>query len=65
MLSLLALVTLASPVEAGGRTLPRGATGTVVHVYPGGGAYEVEFQAPFHAVVTVRAEEIAGWRSAP
>lgn len=52
-------VSLAFPVEADGRLLPRGATGTVVHVYPGGRAYEVEFQAPFHAVATVEAAAIA------
>ncbi|HVC62373.1 MAG TPA: DUF4926 domain-containing protein [Acetobacteraceae bacterium] len=55
----LSLISLASPVEADGRLLPRGATGTVVHVYQAERAYEVEFQAPFHAVATVEAAAVA------
>ena len=38
-----------------GRTLPQGARGAVVFVHGDGEAYEVEFDAPFHAVGTVRA----------
>lgn len=52
------MVCLARPVEAEGGVLPSGATGTVVHVYPGGRAYEVEFNVPFHVVATVEADAI-------
>jgi hypothetical protein len=55
----LSMVSLARPVEADGRMLPSGATGTVVHVYPEERAYEVEFNRPFHAVATVDADAIA------
>ena len=54
----LSLVSLARAVEADGRTLPPGAVGTVVHVYPGEGAYEIEFDRPFHIVATVAAASI-------
>jgi len=54
----LSLVTLARPVEAEGRVLPSGATGTVVHVYPEERAYEVEFIHPFHTLATVEAAAI-------
>jgi hypothetical protein len=46
-------------VEAEGRLLPAGSTGTVVHVYPDERAYEVEFNRPFHAVATVEADAVA------
>jgi hypothetical protein len=39
--------------------LPTGSTGTVVHVYPDERAYEVEFNRPFHTVVTVEADAVA------
>ena len=55
----LTLVALARAVESDDGLLPRGATGTVVHVYPAERAYEVEFQAPFHAVAMVEAAAIA------
>ena len=55
----LSLVALARPVASDEGLLPRGATGTVVHVYPAERAYEVEFQAPFHAVAMVEAAAIA------
>jgi hypothetical protein len=54
----LSLVSLAHPVEAEGRILPPGSTGTVVHVYPGERAYEVEFASPFHILATVEAAAI-------
>ena len=55
----LSMVSLARPVEADGRLLPSGSKGTVVHVYPDERAYEVEFNRPFHTVVTVEADAIA------
>lgn len=39
-----------------GRMLPPGAAGAVVGIWRKGVAYEVEFNEPFHAVVTVPAE---------
>jgi len=55
----LSTVTLARPVTTGDAILPTGATGTVVHVYPGERGYEVEFHWPFHAVVTVAGGDVA------
>ena len=55
----LSMVSLARPVEADGRLLPSGSTGTVVHVYPDERAYEVEFNRPFHTIVAVGADAIA------
>ena len=48
----LSVVSLTRAIEVDGRTMPRGAIGTVVGVY-GNGGYEVEFVLPFHAVVTL------------
>lgn len=44
-------------VEAG--CVPAGTRGTVVHVYRGAAAYELEIQSPFHAVVTVDSDYLA------
>ncbi|HTW69118.1 MAG TPA: hypothetical protein VME47_04450 [Acetobacteraceae bacterium] len=54
----LADVTLAAPVQVGtlDRELPAGSHGTVVGVWQGGRAYEVEFSEPFECLVTVPAE---------
>ena len=51
-------VTLAAPVHVAAldRDLPAGSHGTVVGVWQGGRAYEVEFSEPFEALVTVPAE---------
>ena len=54
----LSRVSLARPVESEDGSLPAGATGTVVHVYPQERAYEVEFTSPFHTVATVEANAI-------
>jgi Domain of unknown function (DUF4926) len=54
----LSRVSLARPVESEDGILPSGATGTVVHVYPGERAYEVEFNRPFHTLATVEADAI-------
>lgn len=53
-------VTLGRDVEGDdGETVPAGATGTVVGIWAGGAAFEVEFTAPVSALATVRAEAIA------
>ena len=54
-------VILARPVDVRdlGKELPAGARGTVVDVWQGGRAYEVEFAAPFACLVTVPAEGLA------
>ncbi len=49
----LSVVGLLHGVEVEGRSMPQGAPGTVVAAYPGGLGYEVEFEEPFHAVVTL------------
>jgi hypothetical protein len=54
----LSVVSLRHPRECEGRTLPEGATGTVVYAYRGGVGYEVEFEQPFHCVVTVGRDDI-------
>lgn len=53
------LVRLSSAVETddGGR-LPEGSVGAVVGVWQNGAAYEVEFEKPFSAVVTVAAAQL-------
>ncbi len=54
----LSAVTLARAVEVDGASLPPGATGTVVAAYADGIGYEVEFDLPFQAVVTVTAADL-------
>ena len=51
-------VTLAAPVHVASldQDLPAGARGTVVGVWQGGRAYEVEFSEPFECLVTVPAD---------
>jgi type III restriction enzyme len=54
-------VTLAAPVHVASleRELPAGSHGTVVGVWHGGRAYEVEFSEPFECLVTVPAEGLS------
>ena len=47
-------------VQSAGRDLPVGARGTVVGIWRGGLAYEVEFAMPFARLVTVPAEGLSG-----
>jgi Domain of unknown function (DUF4926) len=54
----LSRVSLARPVESPDGVVPAGSTGTVVYVYAGELAYEVEFTRPIHAVATVEASAI-------
>jgi len=55
----LSVVALTHAVEAGGQWLPSGSRGTVVAAYADGVGYEVEFEQPFHAVVTLSAGDLA------
>ena len=57
----LAVVSLrhAVCVDSDGRTLPAGTKGTIVAAYRDGVGYEVEVFEPFHAVVTLRAADLA------
>lgn len=48
-------VTLSDAINTESGTLPRGSSGTIVYAYDNGRAYEVEFERPFHVVVTVEA----------
>lgn len=54
-------VALATPVYVKdvGRELPAGARGTVVGIWQGGKAYEVEFSTPFECLVTVPSAGLA------
>lgn len=52
------LVRLRTPLREDEVELPAGSVGTVVHVYANGRGYEVEFQRPLHAVVTVEAAQV-------
>ena len=56
----LSVVSLRREVDVEGRSLPAGTKGTVVAAYGDGVGYEVEFSAPFHAVVTLEADDLAG-----
>jgi hypothetical protein len=58
MFSELDEVALATPVYVKdlGKELPAGARGTVVGVWQGGRAYEVEFSKPFECLATVPSE---------
>lgn len=54
----LSIVALRHPRKHDGKVLPEGAKGAVVHAYRGGAGYEVEFDEPFHCVVTVGRDDI-------
>ena len=51
-------VRLAGFYHSGEGVLPAGTEGTVVYRYKDGAAYEVEFIAPIHALVTLRPGEL-------
>ena len=46
-------VALAHPIEHQGSTLPAGTRGVVVHKHADGIGYEVEFEHPAFAVITL------------
>ena len=54
----LSVVALRHSQECGGKVLPEGAEGAVVYAYGDGVGYEVEFEKPFHCVVTVERDDI-------
>lgn len=53
----LSRVRTRAAVDVAGRELPGGSVGTVVHVYAGRDACEVEFTQPFQAVVTLAMDQ--------
>jgi hypothetical protein len=55
----LSVVRLRHDIDVFGGILPEGAAGTVVAAYKGA-AYEVEFEQPFHAVVTLEHGDLTG-----
>ena len=52
------MVALTHPYECGAGVLPKGTTGAVVFAYRDGAGYEVEFDKPFHCIVTVERDDI-------
>jgi Domain of unknown function (DUF4926) len=46
-------VVLQSDLTVDGRRLPRGSSGTVVAIWGGGEAFEVEFTKPFACLATI------------
>ena len=54
----LSVVALTRAVEVEGQSLPEGALETVVAAYGDGVGYEVEFERPFHAVVTLQVGDL-------
>ena len=54
----LSIVALTHRRVCDGRVLPEGSTGAVVYAYRDGAGYEVEFEEPFHCVVTVGRDDI-------
>ena len=54
----LAVVSLAHAVSVAGKSLPAGSAGVVVAAYADGDGYEIEFEHPFHAIVTLEAVDL-------
>lgn len=46
-------VLLAQPYQFGGAALPKGASGTIVSVFPDTRSYTVEFFEPRHCIMSV------------
>jgi hypothetical protein len=51
-------VVLTRPIEVQGVSMPAGARGVVMAAWGDGLAYEVEFETPQHAVLTVEGEDL-------
>jgi hypothetical protein len=51
-------VTLARPIKVQGVSMPAGARGVVMAAWADGLAYEVEFESPQHAVLTIEGEDL-------
>ncbi len=54
----LSVVRLARSINIDGRSMAKGSCGTVVAAYHDGIGYEVEFEHPFHAVVTLDVRDL-------
>lgn len=54
----LSVITTKNDIIRTDGIIPAGSIGTIVHVYAGGKAYEVEFCSPFQAVVTIEPESL-------
>jgi len=52
------VVALTHARECKGKVLPEGAKGAVVFEYRDGAGYEVEFDEPFHCILTVERDDI-------
>lgn len=59
------VVETRAAVWSDGHLYPSGSECTIVHVHPGGSAFEVEFEAPVPAVVTLEAGDLGAvrWRA--
>lgn len=51
-------VSLARPIDVQGIHMPAGARGVVMAAWADGKAYEVEFDAPRHVLLTVEAKDL-------
>jgi hypothetical protein len=52
-------VILAKPVKSEDGIIPAGAAGTILHVYPNGVGYDVEFSVPQpYTVASVKADDL-------
>lgn len=54
----LAIVKATTEIRGERGTVPAGATGTVLMVHADGAAYEIEFDAPTHAILRARREDL-------
>ena len=54
----LSIVSLVRDVSTDDGVLPVGTSGTVVAAYRAGNGFEVEFDKPFHAVVTLNGADL-------
>lgn len=59
------VLTVPLPVPGARASLPEGAVGTVVGVWEGERAYEVEFSEPRHCLLTVAHEHLAPHEDSP
>lgn len=54
----LSVVALRHDHDCEGQVLPEGSEGAVVFVYAGGAGYAVEFDAPFHCLLTLGRDDL-------
>ena len=54
----LSMIKLSRPVASEDGEVPAGSSGTIVHIWPSGMAYEVEFAYPFPTVATVQKDDM-------